>query len=878
MDEELRTHVEMRTQQNVQAGLSSDEARSTALRQFGWVESIKEECRAARGVAWVEALVQDLRFGARVLRKSPLFTAIAVLTLALGIGANTVLFSVVNGVMLRPLPFAEQARLVMLWESDPEHGIEQQAVSPPNFAEWQAQSRSFEEMAFWAGPSDFNLVTQAGSEKVRASYASSSLFRVLRVQPQLGRGFVTEEDKREGPRTAVISHQFWQTYFDGDRQVLGRTLTLDSYGRRTYTIAGVMPAGFRFPDGTELWLAAGWNGLPLDRRSGHWLNVLARVKPGTTLAQARVEMNTIQSRIAHQYPDVRMGKEVSQVPLLHQAVGRSMRRALLVLWAVVGGVLLIACTNVANLTLARAASRQREIALRLALGAARRRVVRQLLTESVLLATLGGLAGLIFAYWGMKLFVALSPPGIPRLQEVGLDRTALLFTLGAAVATGVIFGLAPAWQCSRLDLNEALKEGTRATSGGSAAGRTRSLLVVTEVALATVLLVSAGLMLRTFGKLLAVDRGFRAEHVITAELDFSVSGFTTWVHPTDTRPQVRLKELLDRIRETPGVESAGAAYIFLRKNNLPPITWPFMIFGRPVAAESQRPSAEHNAISPGYFRALGVPLLRGRDFTDADTLEAPGVAVVNTSFVRRFFPDKEPLGQHVTGVSSPGPLDSKDVYGVPTWYEIVGVVGDVKSLTAQPEASPEIYRSYWQWPMQNPTLFIRTRGEAAALVAAVRRETKTVMPEMPAPKIRLLTQDVGESLAQPRLQAALLALFGGLALLLAAGGTYGVLAYAVTQRQQEIGVRIAMGAQRNDVLTLVIGWGLKLVLVGTVIGLVAALALTRVTRALLYGVTPTDALTFASVFVTLLLIATLACWLPARRAARIDPMEALRYE
>ena len=880
MDGEMRSHIELREQQNIEAGMSSEEARFAALRQFGWTESIKETCREQRSplaTRHLSLLLQDLRYGARQLRKNPGFTAVAVLTLALGIGANTTLFSVVHGVMLRPLPFHEHERLMTLFESNPIQGIEQQNVSPPTFADWKTQSGSFEEIAFWTGPTDFNFVTQNGSEKVRASYISSALFRVLRIDPQMGRGFLPGEDRERGPQVTVISHKLWLQRFNGDPEVIGQTLTVDTFGQRTYTIVGVMPQDFQFPDDTELWLPAGWNGLPQNRRGGHWMSVLARLKSGVTLAQAQAEMNTIQARIAQQYPDARPGTEVSVVPLLRQTVGRTMRTALLILWGVVAGVLLIACANVANLMLARAASRQKEIALRLALGAGRWRVMRQLLTESILLALLGGGIGALVGYWGLKVVVAASPTNIPRLTDVSLDSTALLFTFGAALLTGVIFGLAPAWQYSRPDLNETLKEGSLSASTGISAGYTRNSLVVAEVALATVLLVGAGLMLQSFAKLLATDRGFRAEHVVTAELDFSVSGFTTWVRPTATRPQVRLQELLERVRQLPGVEAAGAAYSFLRRHNRPPIQ-PFAIFGRPPVTEGERFLADHGAITPNYLRALGMRLLRGRDLTEADTLEAPGVVLVNESFVRRFFPNEEPLGKHLTMEGTPGPLSATNVYGIPVWSEIVGIVSDVKSLSVQPEAVPEVYRPYWQWPMQSPTLFVRTTGDLTALIAAIRRETKSVIPNLPSPKIRLMTERVGESIAQPRFQAGLLNLFGAVALLLAACGIYGVLAYSVTQRQREIGIRMALGAQKRNVLSLVMRHGMKLALIGVGVGVVAALALTQVLSNLLYEVQPTDPVTFVAVSLLLAAIALLACWLPARRAAKVDPMEALRAE
>lgn len=821
--------------------------------------------------------MNDLKFALRQLLKNPGFSAVAVLTLALGIGANTALFSLVNGVLLRPLPFHEPDRLVTLWESSPVQGAEQLSVSPPNYADWLVQSHVFEDLAFWTGPTDFNLVTPDGSEKVRQSYASSKLFQVLRAKPQLGRGFVAEDDRPKGPQTAVISHKLWQERFGGDGQILGKPLTVDTFGRRTYTIVGVMPPGFQFPDDTELWLAAGWNGLPQNRREGHWLSVLARVRAGVTLGQAEGEMNAIQARISGDHPGTRIGTEVSVVPLLQQTVGRNMRTALLVLWGVVAGVLLIACANVANLMLARAASRQTEIALRLALGAGRGRIIRQLLTESILLALLGGAVGIGLGYAGLKVLVAVSPVNIPRLAEVSLDGAALFFTMGAALCTGVVFGLAPAWQCTRPDLNESLKSGARGASASASANCARGALVVAEVALATTLLVGAGLMLKSFARLLATERGFRPDRLFAVELDFSVAGFTTWVRPEATRPQVRLRELMERVRQLPGVQAVGAVNGFLRRDNRPP-SQPFSIFGRPSELGRDQSVADHKAISPEYLRALGMQLRSGREFTEQDTLQAPGVALVNECFVRRFFPMEDPIGKYIAMDRPDKPRTATDVWGLSVWNQIVGVVSDVKSLTPQPEATPEVYRPYWQWPMQSPTVFVRAAGDPSALMAAIRRETKSVIPNLPAPKVRLMTERVGESMAQPRFQAGLLNLFGAVALLLAACGMYGVLAYTVVQRQREIGIRLALGAQHRHVISLIVGQGMRLALAGVGFGLLAALALTRVLRRLLYEVQPTDPWTFALIALLLLAISLLACWLPALRASRVHPMEALRQE
>jgi len=827
----------------------------------------------------METFLQDLRYGARTLMKSPVFTIIAVITLALGIGANTALFSVIDAVLLKPLPFPEQDRLVTLWESDPGHGAEQEKMSPPTVRDWQARSRAFEGIASWTAPTDFNRVTPGSAEKVRGAYVSANMFPMLRVAPQLGRGFAPGDDEPHGRQVALISDGVWRERYGGDSRVLGQVLAIDTFGRRDYTIIGVMPPAFHFPEDTDVWLPAGWNGVPREqaRRDGHWLNALGRLAPGVTLDAARAEMSAIQARIARENPQARAGTRVSIVPLLRQMVGARTQTGLLVLWMAVAAVLLIACVNVANLTLARAASRRNETALKLALGAGRGRLARQLLTESLLLAVLGGGTGVLLAAWGVQLLIAISPTEIPRLHEVAIDGAALAFTLGAALVTGLLVGLAPAWHGAHADVNEALKADGGTASAAATLGHTRSVLVVAEVALAMVLLVSAGLMLRSFAKLLAVNRGFRAEQVITAHLDYSVSGFGTWVEPTRARPQVTIQQVLERIRQLPGVQAAGAAYGFpaLRRDNQPP-TNTFTIFGRRLGPVDAMPTAFTSAISPGWLSALGIRVQRGRDFTDADTLDAPSVALINETFARRYFPGEDPIGHYLAGGRAATPLDAADHFGIPVWSNIVGVVSDVKSLTVQPEAAPEIYRPYWQWPMQSPILFVRTTADPAPLASAIRSVTKEIVPSLPPPEIRLLTERVSESVAQSRFQAELLDLFGGTALLLAAIGIYGVLAFSVAQRRRELGIRFALGADRRDVLAFIVGQAVRLTVLGIAVGVTAAVALTRTLQSQLYDVHPTDPVTFGAVVALLLVVALVAAWLPARRAAKVDPMVALR--
>jgi len=817
---------------------------------------------------------RDLIFGTRLLLKQPGFTILAVLTLALGIGSNTAIFSVVNGVLLKPLPYPHPERLVTLWERNPQKGMDQEFVTPPDFDDWQSEQKVFDQMSYWTGDTELNLVQDDGSEKVRASYTSASLFQSLGVQPVDGRAFTEDEDKKEGNRVALIGYELCQRKFGSSSDALGQTVTLDTFGRRTYTIVGVMPRGFQFPGKSEIWLPAGWNGIPRDRRGGHWIQALARLKDGVTLEQALAEMNSIQGRIESQFPNLNLGSQVAVVPLLEQTVGRTLQTALWVLWGVIATVLLIACANVANLTLARASARQREIVIRLALGASRWQVVRQLLTESALLASIGGLLGLALAIAGISALKSISTEPIPRLQDVRMDAGVLGFTLFVSLVTTVLCGLAPALETTKQNLNDALKEGAAATTAGLRRNRLRNALVIAEVALSLPLLVGAGLMLNSFANLVNLNRGIQTDHLIVARLDFSISGYTTWVRPTNTRPQVTILALMERLAEQPGVQSVAAVNSLSR--SLEPPRQGIVLERRQL---NEAPRANYQGVTPDYFRTMGIPLLKGRTFTELDAFEAPTVAIINETISKKYFADEDPIGQHLAMEGrTPGQPAGPNRPNTSPWTEIVGVVADTRKINLNADTVPEIYVPYWQYPMQTPELLVRTTAPIASTVAAIRNEVRAVNKNLPAPSIQTLDAMLSDMVAQPRFQATLLTLFGLIALLLSAVGIFGVMAYTVSQRVQEIGIRMALGAEPKHVFKLIAGRGLLLVVIGIAVGVAAALALTRVMSSLLFSVSATDPLTFAAVVLLLAGVALGACLVPARRAIKVDPMLALRHE
>jgi putative ABC transport system permease protein len=864
LEEEIRAHLDMQAEEHERQGMSPEEARYAALRKFGGVEQVKERYRQRHGLPVVETIFHDLRYAARTLRKSPLFTAISIFTLALGIGANTAIFSVVNELLLRSLPFADAERLVMVWEVSPE-GRHQNTTSRSNFRSWREQSRSFESMAAFSDQR-LNLTGVGEPEEVTVQFATPELFHVLGVKPILGRA-ITEEDARAGaPSVVVLGYGIWQRRFGGDPQVIGKSIMLHGIPA---TVVGVMPSGFQWyirqRSGTtkpaEIWTRLE---MPTEgpRTLGRFLSVVARLKPGVSLEQATAELKTIEARLERDAPRYNKGYGVEVIPLRDQFVG-NVRTALLVLLGAVGLVLLIACANVANLLLSRAAAREKEIALRAALGAGRWRIVRQLLTESMLLALLGSLLGLVVAWWGSSALVAISPRDLINLQRVGINLPVLGWTLFVSLLTGIIFGIAPALEATRLNLSDALKEGGKGSGGqGSRSNRLRSLFVIAEVALALMLLVSAGLLVKSFGRLQSIDTGFNKDNLLTM-----VVPLPTGKYKEEKQQVAFFRQALERIRALPGVRSVGMVNFLPLYGGLGSATG-FTIEGRPRPAPGEEPGTNVRVSDEGYFSTMGIPVLRGRNFTESEVSEQRHVIIISESLARRYFPGEDPIGKRITVEMAEKP--------VPT--EIIGVVGDVRYDSLVNKAEPTVYFPHAELVYEFMTLVVRTDNDAAALAPAVQREIRSIDPDQPISDVRTMNQVMADTLARARFNTLLLTLFAALATLLAAVGIFGVMNYSVTLRTHEIGIRLALGAQPRRVLMLILRQGLVLTLIGISIGLAGAFALTRVMSSLLFGVGATDAETFASIVVLLTMVSLLACYIPARRAMKVDPMVALRYE
>ncbi len=819
-------------------------------------------------------LLQDLRFALRMMRKNPAVTLIAILALMLGIGANTAIFSVVNAVLLRPLPYDESDRLVFLSERSAQ--LEGMSISYPNFTDWRAQNRVFEQIGVY-NRNSYNLTGRGEAERLNVAQASADLFAALRAKPALGRVYSNDEDKPGGAPVVVLSHGLWQRRFGGELNIVNQTISLDN---KTYTIIGVMPPGFQFPSRVEMWVPVG----PLSaqrswqQRGNHpGLYGVARLKPGITLTQAQADLDNIAANLEKQYPDSNQGSRVTTKLLLANYI-EDVQDKLWIILVAVALVLLIACANVANLLLARATVRQKEMAIRAALGASRWRVVRQLLTESVLLSLLGGGLGLLIAQWGVDLIRSISANDLPRAREVNLDGYVLLFTIGVSVLTGIVFGLVPALYSTEVNVHETLKESGRGNSGQRQ--WVRNSLVVVEIATTLLLLIVAGLMLRSFYQLQRINPGFNYDNLTALSLSLPRQKYEL----QDQQVQF-FRQLIQNIQNQPGVKAVGAASGLPLGNN----GWQtsFTVDARPLPEIIQTPLMEACMASPEYFKAMEIPLLKGRWFTDRDDrahlkdvdlsklnegqreLAGLKVMIIDEEFARKHWPGEEAIGKRVRlGRDADAPL-----------LEVIGIVGRVKMEGLNQESNRvQGYFPYYQLAGNNMTLVIKSALEPTQMITTARQQVATVDPDQPIYDIRTMYQIKAESIASERLNMALLAIFAVVALVLAIVGIYGVMSYSVTQRTHEIGIRLALGATTSDVLKLVIFQGMKLAFYGTVIGLVAAFLLARWIKLLLFGVEATDPLTFAGVAILLGMVAFFACYLPARRATKVDPMIALRYE
>jgi putative ABC transport system permease protein len=858
LNAELRFHIEHETAQNLRSGMDQEEARYAALRSFGGIEQSKEECRDARGVRLIEESWQDVRYCVRMLLKNPAFTAVVVLTLALGIGANTAIFSVLNSVLLRPLPYQDSDRLVFLWSDTPKQNTREMGSAYANISDWNNQNQSFEELAFF-DPTSVTLTGINDPEQVQSVHASANLFSLLGVAPLIGRTFSPEEEQNQ-VHVVVLSYGLWQRRFGGSRSVIAQTLEVDNVKSQ---VIGVMPERFQFPGkNSQIWephtLVPDWQRQKTQRGTGSW-RVVGRLKPNFTVQQAQTEMSSIASRLEQAFPNFNKGLGINLVPFQIQVTGTNVR---LVLWMIFGAVvlvLLIACTNVANLMLARGIVREREIAIRMALGAGRLRLIRQLLTESAVLSLLAGLFGLLLATAGIKGLISFGPKDIPRLDGAEVDLRVIAFALGVSLLTGLLFGLVPALKVSQSDPGGTLKE-SRSSMGGLSGRRTRGLLVIAEFSLALPLLLGAGLLLRSFMHLQAVDAGFDPARVLLIQTAPARNSTTDqW--------RVFYQQVSERIAALPGVEAAGLIEEILISGN--PDGLITIEGGSPDSSPSARIPFRRDVISEGLFQTLRVPLRTGRFFNVHDNQGAVPVTIINETMARQFWPGEGALGKRL----KLGPAQSPN-----PWLTVVGVVGDMRRQNLERQPIAQIFLPHLQSPERRMNLLIRTTAESTQLAPVVRDEIRAIDKTVLISQVSTLESLLARTSAQRRFQTWLLTLFSTIALLLAAVGIYGLIHQSVILRTHEIGIRLALGAKRRDVLRLVVTQGMSLAACGIGMGLLAAFGLTRVLAGLLFGVTATDPATFMAAPLLLAMVAFLACYIPARRAAKVDPMVALRYE
>jgi len=861
IDREMRLHIDLQTDANIAAGMSPEDARQEALRSFGNVNKIRDTAYDVRGGGLIETLAQDIRYGVRVLVKHKAFTAVAVLTLGLGIGANTAIFSVVNELLLRPLPYRDAATIVTVWEVSP-RGRHQNTTSPSNFRSWLEQNTSFQSLAAFFDMRT-NLTGDFEPEELSVQIVTPPFFQTLGVDPILGRTFDPGDDEADKPSVTVLSYGLWQRRFGGQSDIVGKEIKLNGL---PVVVIGVMPPNFQFyiqqRSGTGR-PAELWSVLHLGKLGdyGRFLGGVARLKPGVSPENAAAEMRTIAARRAADDPQHNLNFSAEVLPLREQFYG-TVRRPLWLLLGAVGFVLLIACANVASLLLSLATSREKEIALRAALGARRSRIIRQLLTESLLLAGVGSVLGLGFAWLGIKGLIMISPRDLVNLHSVGLNMPVMLWTLLIALITGVLFGLTPALHITRLNLNDSLKEGGKGEGGQTSNRRIRSVFVVSEIALAVVLLAGAGLLVKSFLNLQQIDRGFNTDNVLTMVVRLPDSKYSQ-------DPQIIsfFRQALEQTRALPGVRSAGIVNYLPFYGGLGSATG-FKVLGRPAPPPGQDPTTNVRVADNGYFQALGIPVLRGRNFSQTEDTEPKRVVLINDAFARKYFPGEDPIGKRVDVA----------MFDQPTPTEIIGVVGNVRYESLIDDFEPYVYFAHPDLTYSFMTLVIRTDGDPAALAPAVQREIRTLDPNQPVSDVRTMNQVMSETVSRARFNTLLLTLFAALATLLSAVGIFGVMNYSVALRTREIGLRLAIGAQPHQVLLLILKQGLSLTVIGVVLGLAAAFALTRLLSGLLFGVAAVDAGTFAMMSLLLILVSIAACYLPARRAMKIDPLQALRYE